>query len=352
MKNRKIYHQSNFPIFQNRMYRTAEEARRCPTGNISLIENGETGLIYNEAFIASLLDYDSSYQNEQSHSHTFKRHIEEVADLIENKIGRKKLIEIGCGKGTFLELLLSRGADVIGFDPAYEGSNPLIQRDYFTGLLKTKGDGLILRHVLEHIPEPVHFLNMLSKSNDGKGYIYIEVPCFDWIIKNGAWFDIFYEHVNYFRLVDFYRIFKNIIHSTHTFGGQYLSVIADLSSLRKPEANYKQTIDFPKDFNRLSKIRKKSDTNRNIVVWGGSSKGVIFSLLSERNGFPVRRIIDINPEKQGQYIPGTGLRVMSPAEGLKDLPKNSLIYVMNPNYLEEVCAMAGPNFICKGPYDD
>ena len=66
--------------------------------------------------------------------------------------------------------------------------------------------------------------------------IYIEVPCFDWIIEHGAWFDIFYEHVNYFRLDDFRRAFGKVIHAGRSFGGQYLSVIADLDTLRVPRA--------------------------------------------------------------------------------------------------------------------
>lgn len=73
---------------------------------------------------------------------------------------------------------------------------------------------------------------------------------------------------------------------------------------------------------------------------------------SHAAGHPVDRVIDINPAKQGRYLAATGLRVMSPAEGLADLPEGSEIHVMNPNYLEEVRAMAGPRFVCKGPHHD
>ena len=330
----------------------AEEAQNCPTGNIYLIENEKTGLVYNEAFDAGLLKYDASYQNDQSYSQTFKNHMEIIADLIETKMGNKKLIEIGCGKGQFLELLLSHGGDVIGFDPAYEGYNPSIKRENFNGNHKIRGNGLILRHVLEHIPEPVTFLKKLAKANGGEGLIYIEVPCLDWICSRGAWFDIFYEHVNYFRLSDFSRIFKNVIHSSRTFNGQYLSVIADLSSLTEPKRDLADSFYFPPDFGENSTLKNIPDSQNNIVVWGGASKGVIFSLLLARKGLKIDRVIDISPEKQGLYIPGTGLRVMSPKEGLKGLPVGSQIYVMNPNYLEEVSSMVGPNFECKGPGDE
>lgn len=347
MRQRKIYQQPDLPVFQNRLYKTSEEARNSPTGDILLIENNETGLIYNNAFNSTLLNYDASYNNEQSYSATFKEHMVKIASLIEKTMGNEKLIEIGCGKGTFLELLMSRGSEIIGFDPTYEGSNQMISKEYFNKNTKAKGNGIILRHVLEHIQKPVDFLHSLSKTNGGNGLIYIEVPCFDWIINNKAWFDIFYEHVNYFRLTDFSRIFSKIIYADRVFGGQYLSIVADLSSLDYPKFNSDEAIKFPPDFCKTLIPKNFSSDNKNIILWGGGSKGVIFSLLLERSGVPVNRVIDINPNKQGLYLPGTGIKIMSPEEGLKNLPPKSEIYVMNPNYLDEVQAMSGKDFLCK-----
>src|SRR3546814_9608010 len=61
--------------------------------------------------------------------------------------------------------------------------------------------------------------------------IYIEVPCFDWIVEHSAWFDVFYEHVNYFRLADLRAMFGTVHEAGHLFGGQYLYIVADLSTL-------------------------------------------------------------------------------------------------------------------------
>ena len=32
-------------------------------------------------------------------------------------------MEIGCGKAYFMDMLLNKGVDVIGFDPTYEGES-------------------------------------------------------------------------------------------------------------------------------------------------------------------------------------------------------------------------------------
>jgi len=47
-----------------------------------------------------------------------------------------------------------------------------------------EGDGLILRHVLEHIQNPIKFLQELSLANKEKGRVYIEVPCFFGVVNN------------------------------------------------------------------------------------------------------------------------------------------------------------------------
>lgn len=340
-----LYQQSNFPVLQNRVYETAEAGRNCAKGDIKIVQDKETGLIYNCAFLLELVVYDSLYNNEQGVSQLFRKHLEQVAKIVELFLGRERLVEVGCGKGFFLEMLLEKGLDVTGFDSTYDGDNPRVVKKYFeSGIIGTMSKGLILRHVLEHIPNPVDFLFKLKQANGNQGLIYIEVPCFDWISKKRAWFDIFYEHVNYFRLSDFYRMFGRIIKSGHFFGDQYLFIVADLSTLREPVFDQSCETILPSDFLDHLGTEEEDRAKHPISVWGGASKGVIFSLLRERMGLPVDIIIDANPAKQGMFLPGTGLQVWSPETALRNLPLCSTIYVMNSNYLEEIKLMSNYMF--------
>lgn len=334
-----LYEQTQFPIFQNRMYDSAAEGIDCPKGDISLVECGATGLVYNAAFCPELMRYDGNYQNEQGISGHFRRHLESVADIVARSLGRERLVEVGCGKGFFLELLLEHGFDITGFDATYEGSNPRVRRQYYGPGVIDKAAGLVLRHVLEHIQDPVSFLALLKEANSGSGRIYIEVPCFDWICEHRAWFDIFYEHVNYFRLADFRRMFGEVIECGRLFGGQYLYVVAELSSLRTPVYDPADPARFPDDFMRQIDTPIASGTGQS-AVWGGASKGVIFTLLKSRAGYAVDAVIDINPAKQGKYLAGTGMPVLSPEAALQRLALGSAIYVMNSNYLDEIKTMS------------
>lgn len=343
MKLRDLYEARDLPVFQNRMYDTPQEARACARGDVILAENLETGLIYNRAFDPSRIDYDRNYQNEQAGSGYFRDHLNDVTGIVDTHLGRRALVEIGCGKGHFLEHITANGFDIRGIDPTYEGDNAAISKEYFTAEHKLRGDGIVLRHVLEHIPDPFSFLDLIRQSNGNRGRIYIEVPCFDWICEHRAWFDVFYEHVNYFRLSDFHRMFGSIHVADRFFGGQYIHVVADLSSLRPPEYRETERAHFPSDFlDRIPRAHGAEGTKT--VVWGGASKGVIFALMSERAGVPVDAIIDINPAKQHKYIPATGLAIHAPDELLPRLAPGSTIYVMNSNYLAEIADMSGNAF--------
>ena len=245
---RELYRAEQLPVFQNVVFRTAQEAIACARGDIVLVQDGASGLIFNRAFRPEIVRYGSDYQNEQALSPAFRAHLDEMTQIAARHFGSRKLLEVGCGKGYFLEHLQATGFDVTGVDPAYEGINPKVIKERFSRTTGLQGEGLILRHVLEHIQEPLAFLEELLEANGGGGTLLIEVPCFDWICRRRAWFDVFYEHVNYFRLPDFTRLFGRVYEAGHVFGGQYLYVVADLASLRHPAPVHAEPFDFPGNF--------------------------------------------------------------------------------------------------------
>jgi hypothetical protein len=333
---RLLYQVEAVPVFQNRAYDSPAEAQNCPKGDVELVESVETGLVYNRGYKAELAVYDPHYQNEQAWSPVFRRHLDAVASIVTRHLGSRNLVEIGCGKGFFLEKLASAGIEVIGVDPTYEGVNERVVKQYFHPGLGIRGSGVILRHVLEHIPNPVEFLFTLREANGGSGRLYIEVPCFDWICTHRAWFDVFYEHVNYFRLSDFHRLFGKIVESGRSFGGQYLYAVAELDSLRHPAPNTGDQIQFPTDFRpNFPKLHEPCS-----AIWGAASKGVIFALMMTRAGINAELAVDINAAKQGKYLPATGLPVFAPSDAIKQLVPGSTLYVMNSNYMEEIREMS------------
>ncbi len=343
-----IYSLDDLPIQQNRVYASTREAVACPRGNLALVQNPLTGIVHNASFRPDLIIYDENYQNEQGHSAVFRKHLDRVAEVVHRNFHGRSILEIGCGKGTFLELLRGQGFSVVGIDPAYESDAPYVIRNVFSASLGVTSDAVILRHVLEHMPDPLNFLTKVRIANGGKGLVYIESPCLDWIVAHRAWFDIFYEHVNYFRLSDFPRMFGTILESGRIFGGQYLYVVADLSTLCLHPRGECPEFSIPSDFfdgvdRAVSEI--KNNAGRKHVLWGGASKGVIFAFhLFNRGKVKLDFAIDINPAKQGKYLPATGLPVLSPKDALPQLKAGDAIFIMNSNYFGEIHASAGGYF--------
>jgi len=347
---REIYRAEQLPVFQNRMFRTAAQAVACPKGDVVLVQDPQTGLIFNCAFDPSLMVYDADYQNEQAVSAIFSAHLNKVAEVVQRHFSGGNLIEVGCGKGHFLMRLESLGFNVTGFDPTYEGDHPRIAREYFSLQSGVQAEGVILRHVLEHVADPVPFLRGVLESNGGRGKVYIEVPCLNWIAKSHAWFDIFYEHVNYFRVEDLRAMFGKVYEAGHTFDGQYLYVVADLASLTTPRRLLGDDFQLPSGFldsmERCSQLiqRTARDPSSTMAVWGGASKGVIFSLLMQRRATPVDLLIDINPAKQGRFVAATGLLVRSPEDAARSLKSGATVFVMNSSYLQEIRTMSGNRY--------
>lgn len=334
-----LYTQQDLPIFQNKVYPDKESALACARGDIRLIQNQRTGLIYNQAFQQELMVYDSLYQNEQAHSSFFTNHLQQVAAIIKDELGSTDLVEIGCGKGFFLEMLNGDGIQVDGYDPAYEGNNARIKKRYFDADISQPYQGIILRHVLEHVEDPYAFLEKIRIANGNQGRIYIEVPCFSWICDHQAWFDIFYEHVNYFRISDLENLFGQLHQKGALFGGQYLYVVAELASLRQPEISRVSSINLPGQ-----SLNPDLSTYSPGVVWGASSKGVIFCLKMLQAGKSIDFSIDINPVKQGKFMPATGVEILSPEEAFKKMKPGTTIYIMNSNYSDEIISRAGSQF--------
>lgn len=343
MSHRELFRVENVPAYQNKMFDTREAAKDCPLGDVVLVQDIESGLVFNAAFDPGRLEYDASYQNEQGLSDAFRRHMDLVLDKVCVHFRNDSVLEVGCGKGGFLDLMRQRGIDATGIDPAYEGDAPYIRKQHFDASTGLTAQAIVLRHVLEHIPDPRAFLRTIAAANGGRGKVYIEVPCLDWITRRRAWFDIFYEHVNYFRLSDFTRIFGKIHDGGHLFDGQYLYVIADLASLDPANCGSPpETVWFPTDFlAELDSLAVKRSTAISRAVWGAAAKGVMFTHHLESRGIRLDFAIDINPAKQGKFLAGSALPVLSPADGLARLADGDDVFVMNSNYIDEIVAAGG-----------
>lgn len=335
-KSSKLYETYNLPLFQNKVYHSFEEAKEQKIVDVNLCQCQYCGFVFNALFSNDEMDYNDDYQNEQSYSQTFIEHLNSIVDyLVTSGFQNKNIVEIGCGKGYFAELLEKKGfKNVYGFDPAYEGTNPNITKDYFKEKYKSiNADLVILRHVLEHIENPYEFLIQIQKATTSNTKILIEVPDFEWIVKNKAFWDIFYEHCNYFDSSFLSSFFEKAI-TKKMFGSQYIVMLANLNELKKPfiEQRYPKNI-FEKSLKSIETFLLK---NYPIVIWGASSKGVTLLNIFDKEKKFIEYSIDINPKKQNKFVATTGHKILSPDFLINNMKKKNFILVVNQNYYDEI----------------
>lgn len=330
-----LYTQKDVPLFQNKTYNTSLEAKNAQKIDVTLAQCLDNGFVFSAGFDINLLEYNADYNNEQSSSGYFQQHLDAVIQRMQTQdLLAGKVLEIGCGKGYFLNLLLSKGVNVTGIDPTYEGESTLIIKDYYGDKYSyLEADFIILRHTLEHIPKPFEFIKMIAKANKYKGKIYIEIPTFDWIVNNNAVEDIFYEHCNYF-VPDTIQLLFESCDCEYIFNGQYLGVIADLSRV-KNTIETKAAIQYNLKFNeKIESYSSLVNRHQNVAIWGAGAKGSTFLNMVDKNCEKIKCVIDINPLKQGKYIAITGHPVISPSEINQYGIEN--IIVMNHNYYDEI----------------
>jgi hypothetical protein len=348
-----LFKKFNYPVLTNLRFKKIK--KKYLTAKIKIVLIKKNNFYYNSIFNEKIIKYDKSYNNDQNSSKAFRDHLNIVLKIILKYFKKNNsIIEIGCGKGFFFKLLEKNFQKIRGFDSTYVGNNRNIKKRYVNKNDIIKEDLIILRHTLEHIPNHYNFLKLIKKISTNNPYILIEVPDFDWIKKNQVFFDITYEHVNYFTKKTFKELFNNKAKIKNVFKGQYLLVLAKINDLN---LDYNKNLDKKIiNFNRLfPDLKKKIDKikliKNDIFVWGGGAKALMFlcylKYFSPITLNKVKFIIDIDKKKTNRYLQIVNKLIISPKEMFKKINLNDTIFVVNSNYLEEIKKYCNKNIYNK-----
>jgi hypothetical protein len=349
------------PVLMNRVYPSAEVARAAPTGRVRLVRCPACGFTWNDAFRSELIAYDDAYENDQTVSDVFKRHVEARARDVAAAADSVRYLEIGCGQGGFLSLVANaagaRVAWLEGFDPAWRGedgegpSGARVHKTYFdarsAGSMRAAPNVVATRHTIEHVPCPVAFLSAIREAlgPDADATIFVETPCVDWIFRHRAMQDFFYEHCSIFTAralaIALARAGFREPSVETVFDGQYLWARArargatGISPTPTPLAIAEAVARRDGFVTLWPAWLARESTRGRVALWGAGAKGVNFALLMA-GAAPIDHVVDINPAKQNQYLAGSGLSVLSPEQSAAR--EISTYFVMNPIYLDEIAA--------------
>lgn len=378
------------PVYCNVLLTTATAARDVARGDLTLAICRNCGHVFNTAFNPGLMDYTDRYENSLHFSPLFQEYAETLArELVErNGLHGRRIVEIACGQGTFLRLLCKFGGNRgVGFDPSYRDGashgrvsptrrdNPAEVEDIPVRFVKAyygadneavAADFLCCRQALEHVPDPVGFLTTLREDlcsvtapdlSNHVTTLFFEVPNSLYSLRDGGIWDFIYEHVSYFCARSLKECFERagftVQRTWESFGGQFLCLEAkwpgtgetagDFAGVPSPgqlagyAAGLGETVRSLVDVwrGRLDRLRRQG---RRVAIWGAGSKGVTFLNMMDAED-AIGYVVDINPEKRGMFVAGTGHPVISPDRMVQDPP--DLVICMNPRYRNEIRRMIG-----------
>jgi 2-polyprenyl-3-methyl-5-hydroxy-6-metoxy-1,4-benzoquinol methylase len=360
-----FYEVEKIPVHSCLLMPSRAAALQYPKRDLRLAFCQACGFIQNIVFDPSVHEYSARYEETQAFSPRFNQFAGDLAGrLIERyDLREKDILEIGCGKGEFLVLLCEMGHNRgLGIDPGCiverisgEAASRIrfIQDFYSERYSHLTADFVCCRHTLEHIQPTRQFVQMVRAAIGRRPdtIVFFEVPDVSRVLKEQAFWDIYYEHCSYFSLGSLTRLFRScgfeILDVAKAFDGQYLLLEArpspspagrmfagenDLEELARDVQGFEATVGR-KLLQWKRELRRFKERGQRTVIWGSGSKAVAY-LTSLGTEGEIDYVVDINPHKHGMYLAGTGHEIVPPMF-LKDY-RPDVVIVMNPIYGNEI----------------
>jgi len=305
-------------------------AQNLPKLPLDFVRCVGCGHVYNASFDYSKIPYSDKPNLMFNQGKNWSGFIRDLRDKILKQLPADPVIvEIGHGDGSFLAALAEgkTKGQFIGFDPhGATRSHGVMQlrAEMFEPkrhLQALKPDLIITRHVLEHLMNPLGFLQQISFVAGCLGIrplAYFEVPCIDRAIATGRTADFYYEHSSQFTTTSFTRMLSScaaeILEIGHGYDGEVIFGFLRLGDESSQISYAREARNFflgAQEAHRTirDQLLELSDQGKSIAVWGGTGKAAAFMQHYEMDAahFPI--VVDDDINKVDTYVPGTGQKI-------------------------------------------
>jgi len=281
-----------------------------------------------------------------------------------HQLNNKTILEVACGKGHFLVALCEAGDNRgIGIDPSFEKVDDLEYdsmqityiNDYYSAAYSdVKVDFIVCRHLIDELERPVDFLKLMKQNlkQNPRSAIYLEIPNALKTFSSSLIWNIGYAKRSWFSPYSITYLlqlagYKNI-RIEEFLDGDYLGIEAFPAFSAEPTGEIKIEKIF-QQFETFShayrsgtiewqqKLDAWNEKKFKLALWGAGMRGINF-LSHFPNLSNLALVIDINPLRQGKFLPKSGFQVSAP-EALKE-QKVDIILISNATYQNEIMAQA------------
>ena len=317
----------------------------------------------------------SDYAYFSSYSTTWLRHSEEYAQAAIDRFAlgpESRVVEIASNDGYLLQHFMARDIRVLGIEPARNVAQAAIAKGVPTAVeffgmetvdeltMAGKADLIVANNVLAHVPDLHDFVAATKALLKPGGVVTMEFSHLMRMIQGREFDSIYHEHFSYFTLATVTRLFQSHglaifdVDELPTHGGslriyaRHAGEVApqeDSSSSQRLAAVARQEeqagltrleghLAFGESVRSAKReildflIAAKRDGKR-VVAYGAPAKGnTLLNFCGIGRDF-IDYAVDINPYKQGLYLPGTQIPIRPPAAVAETRPDLLLILAWN-----------------------
>ena len=350
------------------------------------------------AFVPPAGVFRPDYSYFSSYSASWLRHAQAYCELITERLALRAdslVVEVASNDGYLLQYLVAKGIRVLGVEPAGNVADAALRKGVpslraFFGSATARSIGqshgladlIIANNVLAHVPDLNDFVQGLRLLLRPEGVVTLEFPHLLRLVAGNQFDTIYHEHFSYFSLWTVERIFAHHgltvfdVQELPTHGGS-LRIYARLRAAASPALAVQPAVGalrareltagvcelgFYAAFAGQARETKRGllefliaakRAGKTVVGYGAPGKGnTLLNYCGIRTDF-LDYTVDLNPHKQGTFLPGTRIPVLAPRRILETQPDYLLILPWNlrAEIMEEMAAIRawGGQFVVPIP---
>ncbi len=339
-------------------------------------------LVCGSCFLVQLEEFEtpeqifSDYAYFSSYSSSWLQHSRAYADLMVERLGlngASRVVEVASNDGYLLQYFQKRGVPVLGIEPAANVAEVAMEHgiptmvEFFgratadVALAQGSANLLLGNNVLAHVPDLNDFVAGLKILLSQGGVVTMEFPHLMRLIEEVQWDTIYHEHFSYFSFLTVSRVFEAHglrlfdVEELPTHGGSLRIFGCHADDPAKPEseaarelrqreraAGYETLETYLQFGNTIERDKRQilrflvdlKDQGLRLAGYGAPAKGnTLLNYCGVRGDF-LDATYDLNPHKQGYFLPGSHIPIRAPSAIGDDRP--DVVMILPWNLKDEV----------------